>query len=101
MSKAVLISGATGKQGGSVIRALLRQKADFQILALTRDAQSGSAQKLSKLSPNIKLVTGNLDDPHDIFQKAKAATSLPVWGVFSVQVNIHTAPSLSISTDIS
>lgn len=94
MSKAILISGATGKQGGSVIRALLKQKADFQILALTRDTQSNSAQKLLKLSPNVKLITGNLDKPSDIFQKAKAASSLPVWGVFSVQVRLIYIPKL-------
>lgn len=94
MSKAVLISGATGKQGGSVIRALLKQKADFQILALTRDAQSSSAQKLLKLSPNVKIVTGNLDNPRDIFQKAKAASTLPIWGVFSVQL-----PALPFGTE--
>lgn len=38
MSKTVLITGATGKQGGSVVTALLKAKADFEILAVTRDA---------------------------------------------------------------
>ena len=32
MPRALLITGATGKQGGSVISALLARKADFQIL---------------------------------------------------------------------
>lgn len=86
MSKALLITGATGKQGGSTINALLKANADFEIIALTRNAKSASAQKLQAKSSNIKLITGNLDDLEDIFQKAKEVTALPIWGVFSVQV---------------
>ncbi|KAI1768628.1 NAD(P)-binding protein [Hypoxylon sp. FL1150] len=88
MSRAVLITGATGKQGGAVIKALLKANTDFEILALTRDAQSASAQKLAKSSPKIKLVTGNLDDAESIFSKAKEVTKKPIWGVFSVQAAI-------------
>ncbi|KAH0547881.1 hypothetical protein GP486_008378 [Trichoglossum hirsutum] len=86
MSKAVLITGATGKQGGAVINALLRENADFEILAVTRNPNSASGQRLSQKSPSIKLVEGDLDNPAGIFAKAKEATSLPIWGVFSVQV---------------
>jgi uncharacterized protein YbjT (DUF2867 family) len=86
MSRTVLITGATGKQGGSVVAALLEAKADFEILAVTRDASSGGAQKLQAKSSNIKLVEGNLDDPEKIFANAHKATSQPIWGVFSVQV---------------
>ena len=86
MSKAVLITGATGKQGGSVIDALLVAKADFEILAVTRDTESLSATKLASKSPKIKLVQGNLDNPVELFENAKKATSLPIWGVFGVQV---------------
>ncbi|EXJ95693.1 hypothetical protein A1O1_00816 [Capronia coronata CBS 617.96] len=88
MSRAILITGATGKQGGAVVNALVAAKADFQILALTRDTQSPSAQRLAQKSPKIKLVTGNLDLPDEIFSNAKEATSAPVWGVFSVQIAI-------------
>ncbi|KAI0176528.1 NAD(P)-binding protein [Hypoxylon sp. FL1284] len=88
MSQAIFITGATGKQGSAVIKALLKANADFEILALTRDAQSASAQGLLKQSPKIKLITGNLDDPEDAFKSAKAATKVPIWGVFSVQAAI-------------
>ena len=98
MSRALLISGATGKQGGAVINALLSENADFEILGVTRNAKSASAQKLLQKSPKIKLVEGNLDDPVDIFKKAKQATSLPVWGVFSVQVR-PLCPSRQSITD--
>jgi uncharacterized protein YbjT (DUF2867 family) len=85
-SRALLITGATGKQGGSVINALLKADAPFEILAVTRNAQSASAQKLLQKSPKIKLVTGDFSAIDDIFSKAKEASSTPIWGVFSVQV---------------
>ncbi|OAP63412.1 hypothetical protein AYL99_02639 [Fonsecaea erecta] len=88
MSKAVLITGATGKQGGSVVNALLRANADFQILALTRDAEGASAKRLLQKSPKIKLVVGNMDAADEIFAKAKVASNVPIWGVFSVQTAI-------------
>ncbi|PSN67027.1 NAD(P)-binding protein [Corynespora cassiicola Philippines] len=85
-TRALLITGATGKQGGSVINELLKSNANFEILALTRNAQSQSAKKLAQKSPKIKLITGNQEKIDDVFQQAKEATKLPIWGVFSVQV---------------
>lgn len=84
-TRSILVTGSTGKQGGSLINALLKANAPFEILALTRDAQSSSAQKLLKKSSSIKIVTGNLDNVEDVFVKAKAAATAPLWGVFSVQ----------------
>lgn len=86
MTKALLITGATGKQGGSVVRALLKANADVEILALTRNVQSPSAQKLLQKSPKIKLLSGNLDAVDDVFQRARDASKLQIWGVYSVQV---------------
>lgn len=85
-SKAVLITGATGKQGGAVIEALLQANVPYEILALTRDTQSPSSMRLAQKSPNIKLISGNLDVADEVFEKIKEATKAPVWGVFSVQV---------------
>lgn len=56
MSRAVLITGATGKQGGAVVKSLLQAKANFTILAVTRNPSSPAAQKLKDASPNISLV---------------------------------------------
>lgn len=92
MSRTLLITGATGKQGGSVVSALLANKSDFQILAVTRDATSASAQKLGSRSSKITLVQGDLDDAESIFQSAKAAAKQPIWGVFSVQVRARCSP---------
>ncbi|KAL6702358.1 hypothetical protein ACN47E_004779 [Coniothyrium glycines] len=84
-ARAVFITGATGKQGGSVINALLKANANFDILALTRDTKSSSALNLAQKSPKIKLVAGNLNAIEEAFETAKAASEAPVWGVFSVQ----------------
>ncbi len=88
MSRVLLITGATGKQGGAVINALLSSpaKSQFTILAVTRNPSSPSALKLAKKSDNIKLVEGNLDNVSGIFESASKVTSEPVWGAFSVQV---------------
>lgn len=86
MSRAILVTGATGKQGGAVIAALFAHKPSFQMLALTRDSSSASAQRLASKSPDITLVECNLDDARSVFETAKKATSVPIWGVFSVQV---------------
>lgn len=89
MMKSVLITGATGKQGGSVIRSLVASRAPFEILAVTRNPQSASAQRLAKLSENIKLVEGDLNTPAEAFQNAQKVTKNPIWGVFSVQVRLR------------
>ncbi|KAI4662571.1 uncharacterized protein J4E79_004861 [Alternaria viburni] len=83
--RAVLVTGATGKQGGSVVDALLKANAPYEILAVTRDAQSSSSKKLEKKSSRIKLVTGNLDATDEMFKAARESTKMPIWGVFSVQ----------------
>jgi uncharacterized protein YbjT (DUF2867 family) len=83
MSRTIIITGATGRQGGAVVNALL--DSNFEILALTRDKSSPSAQKLVTKSSNIKLVQGDLDNAAAIFEAARLVTSKPIWGVFSVQ----------------
>ncbi|KAE8167822.1 nmrA-like family protein [Aspergillus tamarii] len=85
---AVLITGATGKQGGSLIKSLISRNAPFEILAVTRNPTSPSAQKLRNLSPSIRLVEGDLDNPAKIFQNAQRLTPSPIWGVYSVQAAI-------------
>ncbi|KAF1960696.1 NAD(P)-binding protein [Byssothecium circinans] len=83
MSRTLLITGATGNQGGAVIKAL--QGTTFEILAVTRNTTSPSAQNLASSSPNIKLVQGDLDNTPALFEAARKATTNPIWGVYSVQ----------------
>ncbi|KAK3393444.1 NmrA-like family protein [Podospora didyma] len=97
MSRALIICGATGKQGGAVIKQLLSETHpnDFEILAVTRDANSASAQRLLAKAPTkIKLLQGDLADPASLFKSAAALTTTPIWGVFSVQVAIGSGSEL-------
>jgi uncharacterized protein YbjT (DUF2867 family) len=94
MAKTVLVTGATGKQGGAVIDALLdfdKTGSQFTILALTRNALSPAATRLLTKAPrnNLRLVQGNLDDVPALFEaatKASPTPDTPIWGVYSVQV---------------
>jgi uncharacterized protein YbjT (DUF2867 family) len=86
--KVLLVTGATGNQGGATIDALVKSpsKSDFQILGVTRDANSAGAKKLASKSPLIKVIQGSYDDIPALFKTARDVTGQPVWGVFSVQV---------------
>lgn len=48
----VLVTGATGKQGGAVARALLT-RGGHQILAMTRDVESEAAQRLARAGARL------------------------------------------------
>ncbi|PYI31358.1 nucleoside-diphosphate-sugar epimerase family protein [Aspergillus indologenus CBS 114.80] len=89
---AILVTGATGKQGSALIRNLVARNAPYEILAVTRNSNSGFAQELLQLSSKIKVVEGNLDNPAGIFDNAHKATQSPIWGVYSVQIAIGNGP---------
>lgn len=94
--KAILITGATGKQGGATIKALLDAGAldSHKLLAVTRNPSSGSAEKLE--AKGITLVQGDLNDIPAIFSNAKTVLGgdgTKIWGVFSVQVSLHSSPA--------
>jgi uncharacterized protein YbjT (DUF2867 family) len=75
-NKLILVTGATGKQGGAVTRHLLKN--GFKVRALIRDPESLAAKQL--LAQGATIVVGNLDD-RDSLQQAVVG----VDGVFSVQ----------------
>jgi uncharacterized protein YbjT (DUF2867 family) len=88
MSKTLLIIGATGHMGGSVIRAILsKPQSPFTALAVTRTPDSPAAAGLQQKSPKIKVIKGDLDNPNSIFDAARkeSETSPPIWGAFYVQ----------------
>ena len=72
----ILVTGATGHQGGAVARELINH--GHQIKAMTRHPESDKAKELKKLG--AELITGDLDNPQSL---EKALTG--VWGVFAVQ----------------
>lgn len=87
MSKSILITGATGKQGGAVIDALANNS-DFTLLAVTRNTSSASAQKLTSKASNVKLVQGDLDDVAGLFKNARDVSPTgEIWGAYSVQIS--------------
>ena len=72
----ILISGATGQQGGATARALAGR--GFKIRALTRNPDSDAAKALA--ATGAELVKGDLDDEASL----KAALA-GAWGAYAVQ----------------
>jgi uncharacterized protein YbjT (DUF2867 family) len=76
-NRIVVISGATGQQGGAVARALAGK--GFTIRALTRNPESDAARAIAK-DAGAELVKAELDDEASILAALKGA-----WGAFGVQ----------------
>jgi len=76
MSDAILVTGATGTQGGAVVRHLLKRGACVR--ALTRDTTTERAKALKEAG--CELVAGDLRDPASLNQAFAG-----VCAVFSVQ----------------
>jgi uncharacterized protein YbjT (DUF2867 family) len=74
--RVILVTGATGKQGGAVAKHLLKK--GFRVRAVTRDAGKPSARALAEQGAEV--TEADLDD-RDSVDRALAGTS----GVFSVQ----------------
>ena len=75
-AKSVLVTGATGHQGGAVAREL-RAKG-YRVRAMTRKPQSEAARAIAALGAEV--VTGDLNDEASL---AKAFAGM--WGAFAVQ----------------
>jgi uncharacterized protein YbjT (DUF2867 family) len=76
-TKTVLVTGATGQQGGAVARHLLKRPG-FVVRALTRDSAKPAARTLAQSGAEI--MRGDLNDPASIRRAMEGA-----YGVFSVQ----------------
>ena len=74
--RTILMTGATGKQGGAVARALVGQ--GFRLRAMTRKTEGDAAKALVELG--IDIIAGDLDDPESLVRALDDA-----WGVFAVQ----------------
>lgn len=72
----ILISGATGQQGGATARALAGK--GFKIRALTRNPDSPAAKALA--ATGAELVKGELDD-----EASLTAALAGAWGAYGVQ----------------
>ena len=74
--RTILVTGATGKQGGALIKELAGN--GFTLRAMTRHPEREAAQKLR--ATGVEIVAGDLDDAASL-EKALSG----VWGVFGVQ----------------
>lgn len=74
----VLVTGATGKQGGAVARALIA--GGHRVRALTRNPSSPSASALAALGAEV--VAGNFDKPETIARALDGVDSLFAMGTF-------------------
>ncbi|PSN68795.1 NAD(P)-binding protein [Corynespora cassiicola Philippines] len=104
-TKAILITGATGKQGGSVLKQLASHPSSpqFTLLAVTRNTTSVSAKSIVERYPSIKLVQGDLNDVSALFNAAKATLketnkAETIWGVYSVQASL--GPGVTVESEI-
>ena len=76
MAKLITVFGATGAQGGSVVKALLAD-GGFKVRAVTRNPDSAKAKALSEQGSEVVKV--DMDDKESL--KAAIAGS---YGVFAV-----------------
>ena len=74
--KVVLVTGATGRQGGAVVRHMLPK--GWKLRALTRRPEAHEAQSLAR--QGVQVVQGDLEDPASIARAAEGA-----YGIYSVQ----------------
>ena len=75
--KTILITGATGKQGGATLRHLAK-RGGFKLRAMTRKPDSDAAKAVAALGAEV--VAGDFDDAASL-ERAFAGA----WGVFAVQ----------------
>lgn len=74
--RTLLITGATGQQGGAILRELLGK--DFTLRAMTRRPEAEAARALAK--QGVQIVQGDLDDEKSVGRALEGA-----WGAFAVQ----------------
>ena len=77
MSKVITVFGATGSQGGSVLRALVNSD-KFHIRAITRNAKSDKAKHLAELK-NVTVQEADLNNRASLDKSLKGS-----YGVFLV-----------------
>ncbi|MET7963988.1 NmrA family NAD(P)-binding protein [Micromonospora zamorensis] len=90
-SAPVLVTGATGRQGGATARALLA--AGVPVRALVRDPATDRARAVEALG--AELVTGDLDDRDSLIKAAQGARA-----VFSVQMPAMTGNTINFDGEL-
>src|SRR5437588_4797574 len=96
--KTIAVMGATGAQGGGLVRAIANDPdGAFRARAITRDPSSDAAKALAALA-NVEVVAGDLEDPASIeaaFQGANGAFCVTFfWVDFSPQTEMRHATTM-------
>jgi uncharacterized protein YbjT (DUF2867 family) len=81
VSRLIVVTGATGKQGGAVAESLL--DAGFRVRALVRDPAKHAAQAL--LKRGAELAPGDLDDAVALRHALAGVDGIFTYGVYSAQ----------------
>jgi uncharacterized protein YbjT (DUF2867 family) len=80
MSKTILVTGATGQQGGATVDALLASPSGWNVIALSRKPEAPAARALVALG--VQVLRGDMTDRASLREAMKG-----VHGVYSVQAN--------------
>ncbi|KAM0542541.1 hypothetical protein ACHAPJ_012749 [Fusarium lateritium] len=89
-TRTIVVTGATGNQGGGVVRALLASDNDWHIRALTRDVNSSRAKAVldehsqDAAAGRLSLVSGHAYDPSSL-----RAAFAGAYGIFAVTSEIY------------
>jgi uncharacterized protein YbjT (DUF2867 family) len=98
--KVIAVTGATGAQGGGLVRAILADKdAGFTARAITRDPGSAKARALAEAGAEV--VAANVDDQgslEEAFAGADAAFCVTFfWDHFSAEREFQQASNLALA----
>ena len=95
-SKLIVIIGATGSQGGSVVDTFINAPGNWRVRALTRDASSSKAQTLAAKSSKVEVVSANMDDVDSLKSAFRDANVIfgvtDFWTLFGDQSNRSKVP---------
>lgn len=85
MSHTIVVTGATGKQGSGVLRALLDHQSsspkDLTIYAVTRNPESRTAHSSKAQFKDVRLLKGDLAAPADLVRAIPAAVKSS-WSIY-------------------
>ncbi|KAJ5622912.1 hypothetical protein N7490_011517 [Penicillium lividum] len=94
MSKLITVFGATGNQGGSVIRTILADPGlskDFRIRGVTRDVNKESSKALA--AQGVEIVQGNMSSPEDMKRALQGSDT--VFLVTNFWEHMSSAPEIA------
>src|SRR5437879_5532506 len=93
-SKLVLVTGATGKQGGAVVEALLTR--GHQVRALTRNPASSAANRLRE--QGVEIAVGDFTDHDSLVRAARGVDAVYVMSTpFEQGAEKETAQGITIT----